>query len=191
MKRFLTPIILILLSGGLYYWYTGPNYKAAQAASSTITSLHQTAQAAGNLGTLEQKVRNSYNALTATQVTSLEQLLPDNINTIELITELDSIGNKHGIAVQNISLTSQNAQGGSANGASGGSGGVISNSQMPYGTLPFTFTVTTSYPNFISFLQDLERSRQLFDVNSISVSSVTDKNDTYTFLVGVQTYWLL
>lgn len=205
MKQFILPIILILLACGLFFWYTNPNYQIAKASSATITGLDQTAQAAGNLSVLEQKIKDNYNALTAQQISSLQTLLPDNINTISLITEIDSIGAKHGITIQGISLTSQGGSGAAGAGnsstpsdtavstmsaAGNSSGTAVSTSAATYSTLPFTFSVTTSYANFISFLQDLERSLQLFDVNSITISGVTDKSDVYTYKVGLQTYSL-
>jgi hypothetical protein len=57
-----------------------------------------------------------------------------------------------------------------------------------YNSFLLSFAVTTSYENFLLFIQDLETSLRLVDVVNISFSeSITNE---YEFEVNVRTYWL-
>jgi Tfp pilus assembly protein PilO len=108
----------------------------------------------------------------------LEKLLPDNIDNIKLIIDMNRIAQKHTLSLKNIRLDS----------------GVkidsekIGKDNKKYGTVGLSFSVNSSYDNFQNFLNDLEKSLRLVDITDLSVTS----NDTglYDFSVSLKTYWL-
>jgi len=183
----ITPLILIIISIGTFFAYIDPHYRGADSAdgSRSVKSLQTELgeyQSALNNTT---EIREKREALTKTRegidpdnLVKLEKLLPDNVDNIKLVIDMNNIAQDHNLVLKSIKLdtavkTDQNKLG-------------ADNSK--YGTVGLSFSVTSSYDNFQNFLNDLEKSLRLVEITDLSVTG----NDTglYDFSVGLKTYWL-
>lgn len=108
----------------------------------------------------------------------LGKLLPDNIDNIKLVIDMNQIAKNHNLTLKNVKLdttikTNPNKLG-------------VDISK--HGTVGLSFSVSSSYGNFQNFLTDLEKSLRLVEITDLSVTG----NDTgiYDFSIGIKTYWL-
>jgi Tfp pilus assembly protein PilO len=108
----------------------------------------------------------------------LEKLLPDNIDNIRLVIDMNQIAKNHNLTLKNLKLDTDIK-------ANPNKLGVDTSK---HGTVGLSFSVSSSYDNFQNFLADLERSLRLVEITDLSVAG----NDTgiYDFSVGIKTYWL-
>jgi Tfp pilus assembly protein PilO len=187
MNRNITALILIVLAIGVYFTYTSGQIavlKSIQAENSQYLSAIDNAK---KLINLRDSVLNQYNAISDGDKARLNKLVPDNIDNVRLIIDISGIAARHGLtaagiktsADTNISAASTPSQS-APNQIVSGAGGLS--------TVTVTFNVTTTYTNFITFLQDLERSLRILDVTSITLSA--SDTGTYTYGVTLNTYWL-
>ena len=123
----------------------------------------------------------------------LNKLLPDSVDSIRLILEIEKIASPYGMVLKdtryNPSEKDKDAVGGSSV-----AGGGATKSNQNYGTWDLEFSTEGSYQNFLSLLQDLENNLRIVDVSSIQFSSesVNTKvsNDNYKYNFKIKTYWL-
>jgi Tfp pilus assembly protein PilO len=61
-------------------------------------------------------------------------------------------------------------------------------SSDPVGSVSLGFSVTASYEDFLAFLQDLEHSLRILDVEKLAFTG--EQGGKYTFDFTIRTYWL-
>lgn len=127
---------------------------------------------------------DTYNAFSKEDLDRLARIVPDKVNTVKLVTDIDSIAGKYGITVRSVRVTDQVADNSQVVG-----GGTPAN---PYQTTTLTFSFSSSYEKLVPFLKDLEKSLQMIDINSVNfqVPTGTTANGIYQYAISLQTYWL-
>lgn len=194
--RFLSSILSIAIAISLFFIFIDPFYKDVTTLRNDISVY---SKALGNSVDL-QKTRDSlvdqYKQIKREDKDKLSHMLPDSINNIELILEIEKIANSYGLPIGDIRFDTKSLEGGdsSGNGVNVIAGGALESS-LSYGVFPMEFSIEGKYDTFINFLKDLERNLRIVDVKSISFSSNTsDKDgnasDIYDYSLRVQTYWL-
>ena len=163
--------------------YINPTY----AQISGLNSQLQQYNAALDQSTQVRQVRDTLlsrrNTFSTSDVNRIERLLPDNIDNIRLIIDINDIASRYHLQLANVAVSSQAAS--SAGGVGGGGG--------PLGTVDLSFTVGATYDNFVAFLQDLQRSLRLIDVTRIKFDTAnTDPSvkGALKYDIQLQTYWL-
>jgi Tfp pilus assembly protein PilO len=185
--NFITPIILIIISIGTFFIYVDPNYRGQNLSGGnrSVQSLQAEDSEYQTALNNTTAIRAKRDALTAKRsnfdpndLSRLEQLLPDNIDNIKLVIDMNQIAKNHTLALKNIKLDTNIKPNPAQLGAD----------QSKYGTVGLSFTVSSSYDNFQSFLSDLERSLRLVEITNLAVSG--NDSGIYDFSVGLKTYWL-
>jgi Tfp pilus assembly protein PilO len=183
----ITPIILIIISIATFFGYIDPNYRGTDLGNGarSIQSLQAEDgeyQTALNNSTEIRKKRESLVAkrgqMSVDNLAKLEKLLPDNVDNIKLVIDMNQIAQAHTLTLKNIKLDT----------AVKSDSTQLGQDVKKYGTVGLSFSVTSSYDNFQNFLTDLEKSLRLVEITDLSVTG----NDTglYEFSVGIKTYWL-
>jgi hypothetical protein len=192
MNRNITALILIVLAIGIYFTYTSGQIAVLNSIQATNNQYLSAIDNAKKLINLRDSVLNQYNAISDVDKTRLNKIVPDNIDNIRLTIDISGIAARHGITATGIT-TSADAKSSAATpiantmpGHGSLAAGPSSNGSLS--TVTVSFGVTTTYPNFISFLQDLERSLRILNVTGITLS--TSANGVYTYGVTLNTYWL-
>ena len=177
MLKLLTPIILILASVGIFVGYIDPTYQAIQADKATLAGIQQQLANSADLQAQRDKLRQTFNNIPADQRDSLSKALPDSIDNVRLIININQIAARYGMSLKNIQV-----------GAPADTATQLGPDATQYGSIDFKFSVSASYENFLSFLQDLEHSLRIVDITSLNVKS--QKLDYYDYDVALKTYWL-
>ncbi len=176
--RALTPIILILLSGLLLIGYVDPTYAKIRDLAEQQAEFDDALDRSKELINVRDELISRRNTFTENDRRRLDVMLPNNVDNVRLIMDIDSIAARYGMSIQGVSVSEAGTRSDEGIGPDGSA----------IGSIELRFSVSTEYEDFIAFLEDLERSLRLVDVHSISFTSgVADFNN---YAVGIRTYWL-
>ena len=182
--RTLLPILLIALAVGLFVVYTNPTYQnedGIKGLSAQAAEYDQALTQSSELRAARDKLLAHRNTFSADDVHKLERVLPDNVDNIRLIIDIQNIAARYRLQIKNVALGASSADEGSQAIAAGAEGHSV-------GTVELGFSVDSTYDNFIAFLDDLEKSVRVVDVEKITF--VTGPGDLETYKLQIKTYWL-
>jgi hypothetical protein len=185
MMRFLLPLILVAASIGLFVLYTNPAYQGpggVKSLQAQVASYDDALNKSQELKSVRDQLLSKYNTFASENKEKLLDMLPDNVDNIRLVIDINNIASRHSLAVKNLELgNTENSKAVRNAAALGGSGSSV-------GSVNLGFTVTADYDRFLAFLSDLEHSLRLVDIESISFDvSQTNIND---YSIKIRTYWL-
>lgn len=210
MMRYITPIILIAIAITFFFTVTNPMYSdpinGITALKTQVASYNDALSTSKTLESERDALTTKYNNIDPDNLTKLQKLLPDNVNNIRLILEIEQIAAPYGMTLSAIkydNTTNTNTATAPAVVQGGGANTAIGQSAKDYGTFDLEFSTSGTYNNFINFTKDLESNLRIVDVSSISFSSdstiggtstgVNTKANsptTYTYAFKINTYWL-
>lgn len=174
----IVPIILIATSIAVFVFFTNNTYKGIKVTRAQSANYER---ALKNSRTILQKrdaLAEQYKLFSKKDLGSIQKLLPDHVDNIQLILDINGIAKDKGMSLRSIEIS----EGDSA------SGKVLGPSKSPFSSILVSFKVTAPYQNFVEFLTDLERSLRIVDVTSLAFES-NDKG-IYDYDVTIRTYWL-
>lgn len=175
----ITPLLFIVVSGVLFWGFIDPTYARIQDLREEESSYSQALTRSRELLNVRDQLISRFNAFPQASLGRLEKLVPDHVDNVRLILDLDAIALQYGIRVRNVSIASDTSR--IERGALGGS-------DTPYESVVLSFTVSGTYDTFRQFLSDLERSLRLVDV--VGLSFTTNEAGIYNYTVSIKTYWL-
>jgi Tfp pilus assembly protein PilO len=170
-------IIVILASVGLFFGYIDPTYQETKVLSAEKADYDRALNNSNELQAERDRLLNKKNNIAPADMDALTKLIPDNIDNIRLIIDIDEMAKTYGIKIRNFRADTSEKK------------DAIGKDSTPYGTLTLSFTTSASYTTFLAFLRDLERSLRVIDVSSIAFTS-NDTNPLYEYNVIIKTYWL-
>ncbi len=206
MFRLIIPIILIIGSIAGFSVMVNPAYKESKALQAQIDSYDQALANSRSLENERDKLTQRFNSMSSNDINRLQKLLPDSVDNIRLILEIEKLASPYGMALKDVRYDAKaedakknsDAGTGASSAAQGGQG---KNTNKEYGSWDLEFTVDGSYNDFLNFLQDLEHNLRIVDVVSVKFSSVNSlpgksnnlsitAADVYRYTFRVKTYWL-
>ncbi len=204
------PLVLIILAGCLGYFYIYPTFNGTIAADQEqIASYDSALSAAAAFTQKENQLIGEENAIDPASLSRLEEYMPDGVDNIQLIVDMDALAAKYGITLSEFSIQN-NSSAASSSSASGvapttstvvpGSGtNSASTAGVPSGavTLPsdsstdsldLSVNATGTYSQFIAFLTAAEQSLRPLDITKIVLTSAS--SGVYTYAITFRIYWL-
>lgn len=187
--------LLIFASAGLFYVYIDPTYEEIQTLRQKKAEYDEAINNSQQIQAFRDELLNKYNSFAPADLGRLEKLLPNHIENIRLIIEIDTIASRHNMTLKNVQITMPTEQ--SFGLPEDSSNEALQAVTSPYGTVEFSFEVSGPYATYRSFIKDIEKSLRLIDITGVSLSG--DKGDTgntkevvgvYMFKTSGQTYWL-
>jgi hypothetical protein len=154
MNRYIIPLFIMFLTISVYVLYIDAGYQGIQhqlVREQELISYIKDAQTAQEKLT---KISSDYSKFSPDADKRLNTLLPTTIDTIRLTVDINRVAEEHGMQASGLSISKGN---------DGDVKGVV-----PYA---ISFQVTTTYPLFKEFLDDLQHSLSLRDITSISFSA--------------------
>ncbi|MDP3958457.1 MAG: type 4a pilus biogenesis protein PilO [bacterium] len=181
MTRLIFPIVLAAAAIGIFYFFTDPYYKEVQALTQEKASYEQALDNSKRLQAKRDELRERFNAFPVASIERLERMVPNNVDNVRLVLELDRMAAKYGMSVKNIRLDSKADRNKERD--------LIGASDKPFGSVSLEFAVDGPYRNFVSFMEDLEKSLRVVDIESVSFS-VSGDLGVSQHNVRIKTYWL-
>lgn len=180
-------LIIIAVSIGVFVTMVVPRYKEVQAMRADVASFDGRLATAERLKQSREELIARYNSIAKSDLDNLKVLLPDTVDNIRLIIQIDSLATKNGMSslrgveYETIKTEQQTRE-------------VPQGAQKPYGEFVLSFTTTGQYKNFLSFISDLEQNLRLVDITAVEfkLSENADKNigDSLSYKMTLKTYWL-
>lgn len=200
--RFITPIILIAISVAVFFVFTGPLYQQVGELRAQASSYDEALNNSKALENERDKLTAKYNSINPENLMKLEKLLPENIDNIRLILEIEQIALPYGMVLRDVRYNTDENKLTTTSPTPGAvvSDAIISStSSKDYGSWDLEFSTTGSYSNFINFTKDLESNLRIVDISSITFSSGGEvvggapgagSSDAYKYNFKLKTYWL-
>jgi Tfp pilus assembly protein PilO len=193
MFKTIFSITAIVVAGGIFFLYTEPAYNGLQALSAQNAQYDQALAKATQLQALKQTLLSKYNAFDPNQIQRLSTMLPDQVDNIRLILDLDNMAALYGMGLQNVNISSPDSSDNDQTAV-----GALSTSQLPYSSISMTFSTSGTYPQFKQFLGALQSSLRLVDISSLSMAqdstpvsgTASSSQPIYTYDITLNTYWL-
>lgn len=177
----LTPAIFLILSLSIFFIFITPEKEKIEKLEIERKSLEADNQKAieyqSKKNELIEKFRSS---VSPVQEDRLKQFLPDSVDNVRLLIDLDAIAAELGLIIGNTAFNS---------GGEGDRERTDTSDEGLYETITLSFSFVSNYDDFKSFLRLLQQSLRLIDVTDITVQTSNDPEiSTYKFVIN--TYWL-
>lgn len=190
--KYLLPLILIVISGGLFLLWIDPTYKDIQVVIEENNGYVEALEQVREVREKRQEIQDIVNTIDPNRRERLEKILPERINNINLILDVNNIADSNGMNISDIRINDEIETNNDGR-------ATIATSDEVYNTVAFAFSVVTTYDNFKKFLSDLALSLRVVDVTTVTITPINANNiesegapivDLYRFDVGIDTYWL-
>lgn len=178
MIRLLIPIALITVAVGLFFGYIDPIYQNIKEVRAEEKTFNEALNQSRELQEIRDALLSRYNTFSQQDLDRLEKLLPDHIDNVRLILDIDSIASKYNMRTRNVTVSDAGSEDPSA----------IGSSQSAVGSVILSFSVAATYDNFIRFMKDLESSLRIVDL--VGLSFGVTEGDAFNFDISIKTYWL-
>jgi Tfp pilus assembly protein PilO len=210
--KFITPIILIIVSVTSFLMFTNPTYKEVKELKAKATAYNEALATSARLQAERDALTAKYNSLLPEDLKRLTQLLPDTTDNVRLIIDLQRMAQAYGMTISSTKFDAKSTKKtvtpptGSPLQAVGAND--VAQATRDYGVFELAFSTTGNYENFMKFLKDVESSLRLTDIQSVEFSSdqavqqqasntspvgISVGNSGtagYIYTVKLRTYWL-
>ncbi|HEY4501948.1 MAG TPA: type 4a pilus biogenesis protein PilO [Candidatus Paceibacterota bacterium] len=180
--RLLLPLILVIAAIGLFVLYTSPTYQGLKGLQAQVAAYDDALNKSKELKGLRDKLASARNAFSPQDEQKLVRLLPDQVDNIRLIIDINNIASRRSLALSNTAL------GQVSNTSAEQSTLSVGPSGDPLGSVSLGFSVVAGYEEFLAFLQDIEHSLRILDIEKLSFGG--EQANKYTFNIQLRTYWL-
>ncbi len=195
MFRLIVPIILLAVSIGLFVSYTNPTYRSLGELRATYSAYNEALSNSKKLLDIRNDLTARYNAISAEDRQKLETMLPDNVDNIRFILDIEEISRPYGQAMRPRDVKyDPNAQEVATKKTAQATPGQLEAQNRPYGEFELEFASTGTYSNFVKFLRDMEKNLRIVDITSITFAAPDTvgvaNTGQYKYNFEVKTYWL-
>lgn len=175
------PIVLILIALGIFLGYVNPTYSGSVTTLRTeIQSYESALIAAETFREKEGELLAQRNEISEEGIARVEAFLPDSVDNVQLILDLNALASRSGIKLSNFDIAVSPA----------------SREEIPLGdaassavdSLDISVKATGTYAGFRAFLVAAERSLRPLDLIDLSLAS--SQTGVYEYELTFRMYWL-
>jgi len=182
MTSRLLPFFSLMLAVGIFFSYVSPVWSGDVAnAKAAIADDNKALESAKRYVARQNELAAERDAIDPAALARLEKFLPDSVDNVGMILDLDALGTRAGLALTSIDATNSST-------ASSQEGGVASVTNDPIGTIDLTMDAGGTYGALQDFLDGVERSQRLLDVREITVTG--SNTGIYDYHIILRLYWL-
>lgn len=184
MNNRILPFIALFAAIGIFFFYIRPTWSGSIAAVKSAIALDiQALVAADQYATQQNTLASARNAIDPEHLTRLSTFLPDSVDNVGLILDLNALAARSGLSLSNIDVTTE--VGPSA--ASAGQG-LPAAGANPVGSIDLSLSAIGTYAALQSFLVGVERSARILDVRDVVVRG--SDTGVYNYQMSLRLYWL-
>ncbi|MBA3788911.1 hypothetical protein H0X32_00760 [Patescibacteria group bacterium] len=181
------PILAILFAIGLFFGYINPTYNGQIAEiKQKIASDNSALKAAADFTQKENELIAQRNQIPSDQLARLQSYLPDGVDNIQLIIDLNSLASRSGVTLSDFNVANNSAVTAAAAATKDTASAVQSTSLTD--SLDLTVSATGTYAAFRTFLAASEQSLRPMDITSFALTD--SATGVYTYAITYRIYWL-
>jgi Tfp pilus assembly protein PilO len=193
------PIVLTGIAISVFFVFANPIFQNISTMQSLGTSYNEALNNAEALEKERDKLTAKYNAMSPENLARIQKLLPENVDNIRLILEIEQVASPYGMVLKDVKYNAATSTTATTNGTAVLPGGGASKAApKDYGIFDLEFSTSGSYDNFVNFTKDLEKNLRIVDISSVSFSSDAGAGliiktlgpEIYKYDFKIKTYWL-
>ncbi len=174
MNRIL-PIAAFVIALAIFFGYVNPTWTGTIAdTQAAITADNQALSAASDYANRQNQLASARNAIDPAALQRLSTFLPDSVNNVRLILDLDALAARSGLSLTSIDVAPPSQSSATDN--------------NPVGSVDLSLSASGTYASLKSFLMGVEESQRLLDVTDLSVNG--SNTGVYSYRMTVRLYWL-
>ncbi|MBI2109171.1 MAG: type 4a pilus biogenesis protein PilO [Parcubacteria group bacterium] len=178
MIRQILPILLVLASLAIFFFFVVPQYATLQGKRSQIAALNEALNNSRQVQAVRDRLLTSYNNIADEDIDRLKKILPDHVDNVRLILEIDRIASRNGMVLQNVVTRDSTKE----------SAGSFGPNDALFGKIRIGFSLIGRYESIVNFLAELEQSLRVVDV--VALSFARGQGDLFEYDLEIDTYWL-
>jgi len=185
MNSRILPILALLAAAGIFFGYVHPTWTGEIAAAKTaIANDDQALAAAKTYSDQQNTLASERNKIDPADLSRITTFLPDSVDNVGLILDLNALAARSGLSLSNIDVAS-NTQSAAGSGAGSASDNIGTG---PVSSVDLSLSAIGTYAAFQTFLVGVEKSARLLDVRDISVKG--SDTGVYSYQMTIRLYWL-
>lgn len=185
MNSHLLPVLALLISATAFFAYVNPSWTGSIAETKArIADNNQALDAARDYTMRQNELATAKNAIEPESLSRLSAFLPDSVDNVGIILDLNALATRSGLSLANIDVSKESI----ADGDSSADQSLQSSKMNPVGSIDLSLSASGTYAALQVFLSGIERSVRLLDVREITVKG----SDTgiYEYKMILRIYWL-
>ncbi|MDP2651627.1 MAG: type 4a pilus biogenesis protein PilO [bacterium] len=185
MNSRILSIFALVAALGIFFGYVNPAWNVGIAATKVALVSDDQALAAASQYTAQQsELAAKRSAIDPADLARLSAFLPDSVDNVGLILNLNALAARSGLSLSNIDVMS-NAPSTTGNAAVGAL--PVSNAS-PVSSIDISLSAVGTYTAFQAFLAGVEKSQRLLDIRDITVKG--SDTGVYKYQMTLRLYWL-
>lgn len=183
MNSRIAPILAFVAALAIFFIYVNPTWGGSVTKLKAAIAADERALTAAKTYTSQQnELTSKENSIDPADIARLAVFLPDSVDNVRLILDLNTLAARSGVSLSNIDVS--NASGGTTAVV----GAVPSVGQKPYSSVDISLSVVGTYTGFQTFLTGVEKSARLLDVRDLVIRG--SDTGVYTYQMSIRFYWL-
>lgn len=179
MLKILISLFLIAGAGVIFFTESKNYFPEIKSLRKQVSSYNETINTAKKVRNSIDKTLGEYNAISQDNVDRINKMVPSGADSMKLVVQIDDMMRKSGLSLSSIdSKDTVDKNSASAISKNGG---------QTAEPLFLSIKARGSYESFHSFIEKLEKSLRLIDIDSVKISPVGQ--DDYSFSVEAVSYW--
>jgi Tfp pilus assembly protein PilO len=192
------PVILIGVAATFFFVVTNPLYNSISAQKLEGSSYNDALNTSKELQSERDQLTAKYNNIDPDDLAKLEKLLPDSVNNIRLVLEIEQIASPYNMTLSDVKYNATDAGDKTSTDTTAIVQGEDATQQSKdYGIFNLEFSTTGTYDDFMNFTKDLENNLRIVDISSIAFDTSVNANPSsktnsgiYRYDFKIKTYWL-
>lgn len=187
MNDRILPLFALMVAIGIFFVYVNPTWSGSiAAAKAAIASDNQALAAARIYANQQNELAAARNAIDPADLARLATFLPNSVDNVGLILNLNALAARSGLSLSNIDVAKNSASTGSTNANTAGTLSVAAAS--PVGLVDISLSAVGTYTALKTFLDGVEKSERLLDVQDLVIRG--SDTGVYTYQIKLRLYWL-
>lgn len=188
MTKYIISVVLFVSAAAAFMMYTKPAYDDVQTKLADNAEYDAALNKAAQLQAVKQGLLDKYNKFNPTDLDRIQKLLPDHVDNVALILDLDNLAQRFGLGLENVDVSAPASAATSKTAV-----GTVGAAAQKYDSLTIKFATHATYQDFLRFLTDLEASLRVVDLMSLTIADGGETQagePVYNFAISLRTYWL-
>lgn len=184
MTSRILPLVALLVAFGIFFAYVNPTWSGSIAdAKVKIADNDSALAAAAEYMKKQNALATARDDIAPADLTRLETFLPDSVNNVGLILDLNALAARAGLSFASVDVLASTV--GSASDSPAQQATLPAG---PIGSVDLSLSAVGTYSALQTFLLGVERSARLLDVREIIVKG--SDTGVYTYQMTLRLYWL-
>ncbi len=183
MNNRILPSLALLIAIGIFFAYVNPTWTGSIATARAAIAVDDASLVTARHYVTEQnELAAERDAIDPKDLSALTAFLPDSVNNVGLILDLNTLAARTGFSITAIDVTGNTDKKTSVSSTPSGSPNEL------VGTVDLALSAQGTFSSLKSFLAGIERSGRLLDVQDMVVRD--SETGVYTYQMRIRLYWL-